>query len=78
MSSLVESPPDRARQADKIVKNPTNYKICQGCDSIVLMKTHTCPNCASYRFEEGEEAVVKQARLLGNRERRSVVPNDLS
>ena len=70
--------PDRAKQADKIVKNPGNYKICQGCDSIVLLKTHTCPNCASYRFEEGTEAVVKQARLLGNRERRSVVQADLS
>ena len=78
MPSIADKPQDRARQADKIVKNPANYKICQGCDSIVLKKTHTCPNCASYRFEEGEEAVIQQARILGNRERRSVVPGDFS
>jgi hypothetical protein len=78
MPILADQPHDRARQADKIDKNPANYKICQGCDSIVLIKTHTCPNCASYRFEEGEEAVVRQARILGNRERRSVIPGDLS
>ena len=78
MPILADQPNDRARQADKIVKNPANYKICQGCDSIVLIKTHTCPNCASYRCEEGEEAVVRQARILGNRERRSVIPGDLS
>ena len=78
MSGLAHSSRDRARQAAKIVKNPSQYKICQGCDSIVLMKVHTCPNCASYRFEEGAEAVVEQARLLGSRERRSVLPGDLS
>ena len=76
--ATADTPEDRARQADRIVKSPANYKICEGCDSIVLIKTHTCPNCASYRFEEGAEAVVKQARILGNRERRSVVPTDLA
>ena len=68
---------DRARQADKIVKNPAQYKICEGCESIVLAKTHACPNCASYRFEESPAAVVAQARLLGRRERRSVMASDL-
>ena len=78
MAPLSDAPEDRAKQADKIVKNPANYKICEGCDSIIVVKAHTCPNCASYRFEEGEEAVVRQARILGNRERRSVIPGDLS
>ena len=77
MSISLDSAHDRARQADKIVKNPANYKICEGCDSIVLVKAHTCPNCASYRFEESHVAVIAQARLLGRRERRSVVPSDL-
>ena len=76
MPILADQPHDRARQADKIVKNPANYKICQGCDSIVLIKTHTCPNCASYRFQEGAASVIRQARLLGQRERRSVMPSD--
>ena len=54
MSTTIDTPEDRARQADKIVKNPSNYKICEGCDSIVLAKAHTCPNCAGYRFQEGK------------------------
>ena len=76
MASGTDSLEDRARQADKIVKNPANYKICEGCDSIVLAKAHTCPNCAGYRFVENTAAVVAQARLLGTRERRSVMASD--
>ena len=76
MALSFDTPEDRARQADKIVKNPSNYKICEGCDSIVLAKTSTCPNCASYRFQEGPASVIAQARLLGKRERRSVMASD--
>jgi len=77
MSTSIDTPEDRARQADKIVKNPANYKICEGCDSIVLAKAHTCPNCAGYRFLEGRAVVIRQARLLGARERKSVLASDL-
>ncbi|RYD36560.1 MAG: hypothetical protein EOP86_05675 [Verrucomicrobiaceae bacterium] len=77
MPTHADSFEDRAKSAAKIIKSPANYKICQGCDSIVLMKAHTCPNCASYRFEESMAAVIRQARLLARRERRSVVPADL-
>ncbi|MDB6134376.1 MAG: hypothetical protein JWM59_2619 [Verrucomicrobiales bacterium] len=73
MPTYADSSEDRAKSAAKIIKSPANYKICQGCDSIVLMKAHTCPNCASYRFEDSMAAVIRQAR----RERRSVVPADL-
>jgi len=76
MAPGTDSLEDRARQADKIVKNPANYKICEGCESIVLAKAHTCPNCASYRFLESAASVVAQARLLGKRERRSVMASD--
>ena len=77
MAPLSDSPENRAKQADKIVKNPANYKICEGCDSIIVVKAHTCPNCASYRFEESTAAVIQQARVLGRRERRSVMVSDL-
>ena len=76
MALTYDTPDERARQADKIVKNPSNYKICEGCDSIVLTKAHTCPNCASYRFRGGMDEVVAQARILGRRERRSVMAAD--
>lgn len=77
MAMSFDTPEDRARQADKIVKNPANYKICEGCESIVLARAHTCPNCASYRFMSSAESVIAQARLLGRRERRSVMASDL-
>ncbi len=77
MANLADTPEDRARQADRIVKTPTNYKICEGCESIVMAKVTTCPNCASYRFLEETVAIIRQARILGQRERRSVVPSDL-
>jgi hypothetical protein len=76
MTQTSDSIEERARQADKIIRNPENYKICEGCDSIVLSKVHTCPNCASYRFLESPTAVICQARILGTRERRSVVLSD--
>ena len=41
---------DRARRADKIIKNPKNYKICAGCESIVAKKVIICPNCHAYRY----------------------------
>jgi hypothetical protein len=76
MTQTSDSIEERARQADKIIRNPDNYKICEGCDSIVLTKVHTCPNCASYRFLESPAAVICQARILGTRERRSVIISD--
>lgn len=68
---------DRARQAHKIIQSPANYKICCGCDSIVLQRAVTCPNCASYRFEENQTLIVEQARILGGRPRTAVLATDL-
>jgi hypothetical protein len=76
MSSDSEGLHERARQADKIVKNPTRYKICAGCDSIVVASSVTCVSCHSYRFEDDPEAVAAQARRLAQRERQSVLASD--
>ncbi len=67
---------DRAARADKIVRDPSKYKICDGCDSIVLATAATCPSCHAYRFIEDRESVIIQARELGQRERRSLVKGD--
>lgn len=68
---------DRARRAQKIIECPGKYKICEGCDSIVAAKVTVCPNCHSYRYDEKEDRVVEQARILGSREQQSVVSEDL-
>lgn len=68
---------ERAQKAALIVAQPLNYKICEGCDSIVKKHVSTCPNCHGYRFESEPEVIVAQAKLLGSREQRSVVAQDL-
>jgi hypothetical protein len=68
---------ERAKRARRIVKNPTLYKVCFGCDSIVASKVNICPNCHAYRFECDEARVVDQAHALSMREQNSVVAEDL-
>jgi ribosomal protein L32 len=68
---------DRARKAAKIVSQPSDYKVCEGCESIVRLHVVTCPNCHGYRFDDDAGAVVIHAKLLASREQRSVVEEDL-
>lgn len=68
---------DRAARAAKIVANARQYKVCEGCDSIVAERVATCPNCYGYRFETDERAVIAQAELLAGREQRTVTARDL-
>ena len=70
-------PPSRAAAAAKIAANPTGYKVCEGCDSIVGSAAALCPNCHSYRFEGSPERVIYQARVLGAREQTTVTTEDL-
>jgi len=68
---------ERARKAEKIITRPTDYKVCEGCESIVTARVVTCPNCHGYRFNEDPDAVVEQARLLSSRAQTSVASEDL-
>lgn len=77
--SIMQTPPlNRAEAAAKITANPTNYKVCEGCDSIVGITTAICPNCHSFRFDDQPQTVVRQALLLGSREQRTVTAEDLA
>ena len=67
----------RARQAEKIIAQPADYKVCEGCDSIVASRVAICPNCNGYRFEESSEVVKAQAKLLASRTQTSVIAEDL-
>ena len=67
----------RARQAEKIIASPTDYKICEGCGSILKRSTVICPVCKAYRFNEHKEEVVEQAKILGSREATTITDEDL-
>ncbi len=34
------------------------YKICEGCDALVMYERSICPNCDAYRFNTSRKDVV--------------------
>lgn len=77
MAELDPALVEREIRARRIVKNPSQYKVCGGCDSIVAAKVHICPNCHSYRFYDDKQFVINQAHTLSRRQQHSVVSEDL-
>ena len=79
-SSESDIPPlnDRVRQAEKIAEHPEDYKVCEGCGSIVTSRTVTCPSCHAYLFDPGHDRVVAQAKLLATRLQSGVLSSDLA
>ena len=69
---------DRAQQAEKIIQRPEDYKVCEGCGSIVTERTVACPSCHAYRFDSSLGRVVNQARLLASRLQSGVLSSDLA
>ena len=69
---------ERIRQAEKIVGSPAEYKVCEGCGSIVTERTLACPSCHAYRFDAATERVVEQAKILARRLQSGVLTTDLA
>lgn len=68
---------DRAARAEAIIAAAENFKICEGCDSIVALRVASCPNCHGYRFNEDKEEVISHAKLLASRPQTTVTSEDL-
>lgn len=68
---------ERMKKAKEIAANPTGFKVCEGCDSIVASSASVCSNCHAYRFDESPSRVVDQAIYLGARKKTSVTTSDL-
>ncbi len=68
----------RQKAAKQIAESPQDFKICEGCESIVMINVQMCPNCHAYRFNQSEEDIIKHAEILGSREQQSVTSEDLS
>lgn len=69
---------DRMQKAKEIAANPSQFKVCEGCDSITGIKADICPNCHAYRFDDSPAKVVDQAIYLGARKKTSVTTADLN
>ncbi len=77
--SVPEEPQDsRLKQAEKIASHPEQYKVCEGCGSIVVARAVTCPSCHAYRFDTTPVRVVAQAKELALRAANSVLASDLT
>jgi hypothetical protein len=72
-----ESLSARGQRAAQIAREPELYKVCEGCESIVIRAASTCPNCHGYRFDEDPQRVRTQAEILGKRLPTSVPPSEL-
>jgi len=72
-----ESLAARAERAAQIAQRPELYKVCEGCESIVVREAATCPNCHGYRFDADHDRVRSQAEILGKRLPTSVPPSEL-
>jgi hypothetical protein len=72
-----ESLSARGARAAQIMSKPQLYKVCEGCESIVVRDAVTCPNCHGYRFDDDAERVCSQADILGKRHPTSVPPSEL-
>lgn len=68
---------DRAKQAAKILEAPAQYKVCEGCGSIVTLRTVSCPSCHAYLFDQTDSRVIKQATALAKKNASSVLSSDL-
>ncbi len=40
------------------------YKICEGCDKLLMHTYAVCPNCNAYRFNTMKSHVVKKLKKL--------------
>jgi Zn finger protein HypA/HybF involved in hydrogenase expression len=68
---------ERLARAQKIIESPQQYKVCEGCESIVTRRVATCPNCHGYRFNLDEGEIIAHAKLLASRPQTSVTESDM-
>lgn len=78
MSAHENKPDSRLKQAEKIANHPEQYKVCEGCGSIVVTRAVTCPSCHAYLFDSTTTRVIAQAKELALRAANSVLASDLS
>lgn len=59
----------RLEQGKVIIEFWEKFKICDGCDSLVLSSAATCLLCNHYNFEYGKNDIIRQAQKLALQEK---------
>jgi len=66
----------RISAAIQIMTEPSLYKVCEGCDSILRLSSVICPICKSYRFNSKGSHVFEMAKDLAYSEQKTVTEED--
>lgn len=69
---------ERREMADTIINDPSSYKICLICGSIVDAELSSCPDCFGYRFDTDPTHVADEALDMANNAPRAVSHLDQS
>lgn len=67
----------RQRAVERILASPENFKVCEGCLSVLVRNEEArgvCPICGAYLFDANVERVKRQATELGERPMGLMVP----
>jgi rRNA maturation endonuclease Nob1 len=67
---------NKADAADKICQYARFYKVCEGCESVVIYDKIFCPICDAYRFDSNVDRVKKTAIELSKRKKLRVLFGD--
>jgi RNA polymerase subunit RPABC4/transcription elongation factor Spt4 len=62
--------------AQIMLDNADCYKVCLGCESVILYNSTFCPLCDGYRFDENVEQVIKFIKALTKKDNTTILPPD--
>jgi len=77
MSRANDSIKKRQAAAKKMLRNADLYKVCEGCESVVLFNSVFCPLCSGYRFNEDLSILVQAIKALLKKKNTSIIDSDL-
>lgn len=66
----------KLRAAQHILNNYEYYKVCEGCESVILYDHIFCPLCSGYRFNESYKFLETVVKELVNRDLTDILNED--
>jgi len=78
MSDDSDAMKKRKAAAKKILARAEFYKVCEGCESVIIFDSAFCPVCNGYRFDDDLRRVKHTIEELAKREQSSILPSDFA